>query len=140
MLSKMTGQKAHLLVKSGKGARSRMVRCQAGFLQLSNEVERVWEIAIGKECGKPIHDIVWNVESFPNFPRGTASTIADHIGGHCRTMPAIAFINLLDYPFTAFPAGKININVRPCIFSSLTQEPFEQRVKSQWIHVGNPEA
>ncbi len=82
-----------------------MIPRQTGLLHLSREFERVRKIALGEQIGKSVDDIAGDVQRFADFPRGAAPTIGDHVGGHGRSMLAVATVDFLDDTFAAIAAG-----------------------------------
>src|SRR4029077_20757711 len=124
MLAKMPRQSINRVIQPDECRHAWVRLWQTGLLNLRFELERVREIAAGKQMRKTIDDAWGKIKRFANLPRRTASAIADDICRHRCAVFAIASINFLNDCFPAIAAGKIEIDIRPA-FAAFIQKTFE---------------
>ena len=86
-----------------------------------------------------IDDIWRKVQRLADFAHGAAAAIGDDVGGHGRAMFAIAAIDLLDHALATVAAGKVQIDVGPCL-SAFAEEAFEEQIVGDRIASGDAEA
>src|SRR4029079_5379765 len=84
--------------------------------------------------------IAGKVQYLAHLASGTAPAISDDIRRHCRAVFSVTLVNFLDDFFAPVATRKINVDIRPVIFTAFGQESFEERFKFKRIHRGNPEA
>ena len=133
MLAEVARQTIHRAIKRKERLGARVVQGHAGLLKLRAQFQRVREIAIGKEMGKPSQHIIGKIERFADFARGAAASISDHIRGHGGAATAIAPINFLNGLFAAVAAGQIQIDIRPAL-AALAEEALKEQIAAHRIH------
>ena len=112
---------------------------QTCLLNLRFELERVREIAAGKQMREPIDDARRKIERFTHLARRAAPAIGDHVCGHGRAVFSVPAINFLDHRFATVAAGKIEIDIGPA-FAALVEETFENQMIFHRIHRRDPQA
>src|SRR6266487_172855 len=123
MLAKMPRQSINGMIQPDECWHARVRLWQTGLFNLRFELERVRKIAAGKQMRKAVDDARRKIERLADFPRRTASAIADDICRHRCAVFAVATINFLDHRFPAIATGKIEIDIRPA-FAALIQKTF----------------
>ena len=115
MLAQMARQTVNRAIEFNEGVGARMMAGQTSLLHLGGEFEGVRVIAIRKQIGKSVDDVVGDVQRFADFARGAASAIGNDVGGHGRAVFAVTAINFLDDALTPVAAGQVDVDVGPAL-------------------------
>src|SRR5581483_589989 len=103
------------------------------------ELERVREIATGKQMRETIDNAWRKIERFADLAGRAPAAVTDHVRCHRRAVFPVAAINFLNHCFAPIAAGEIQIDIRPA-FTALVQESFEHQMVFHRIDRRNPQA
>src|SRR5438067_13663446 len=105
MLAKVPWQSVNRAIEPDERRHAGMIFRQARPFDLRSELERVREIATGKQMGETIDNAWRKIERIANPSCRAASAVTDHARRHrCSVIP-VASIHFLNHCFAPFAAG-----------------------------------